>query len=167
MSGSAAETYAKSHGITFVALDDSTNQDSSDSNIPEQPVSEPKTSVNHSISEPKATENQVSSGTNATNQSISGSKATKITKLKKAKKGFTIKWKKISGINGYQIEYARNKQFTKGKKTATVKKARITSKKIKKLKSKKKYYVRIRTYKTVSGKKQYSAWSKIKTVKTK
>ena len=33
--------------------------------------------------------------------------------------------------------------------------------------AKKKYYVRIRTYKIVNGKKVYSAWSKVKSVKTK
>ena len=42
-----------------------------------------------------------------------------------------------------------------------------TSATIKKLKSKKKYYVRMRTYKVVNGKKVYSAWSKAKSVKVK
>jgi len=39
--------------------------------------------------------------------------------------------------------------------------------KVKKLKAKKKYYVRVRTYKTVKGKKVYSSWSKVKSIKTK
>ena len=55
----------------------------------------------------------------------------------------------------------------KNKKTATVKKQKTTKVTIKKLKAKKKYYVRIRTYKTVNGKKVYSSWSKVKSVKTK
>ncbi|MFR5407909.1 MAG: subtilase, partial [Blautia faecis] len=38
---------------------------------------------------------------------------------------------------------------------------------LKKLVSKKKYYVRIRTYKIVSGKKYYSKWSSKKSVKIK
>ena len=49
----------------------------------------------------------------------------------------------------------------------TVKGYKKTSKKVTKLKAKKKYYVRIRTYKTVSGTKYYSEWSKTKTVRTK
>ena len=50
-------------------------------------------------------------------------------------------------------------------------KSRATSKTVSRLKAKKKYYVRIRTYKTVkiSGKsvKLYSKWSKVKAVTTK
>lgn len=94
-------------------------------------------------------------------------KATYIKKLKKAKKAFTVKWKKQSTkVSGYQIQYCRKKSF-KGAKTVTIKSKNTTSKKIKKLKRKKKYYVRIRTYKTVSGKRYYSTWSKVKAVKTK
>lgn len=63
--------------------------------------------------------------------------------------------------------YAANSKFTSGKKTVTVSSSKTTSKKITKLKAKKKYYVRVRTYKKVSGTKYYSDWSKTKTVKTK
>ena len=45
--------------------------------------------------------------------------------------------------------------------------AQVCKKAVKKLKAKKKYFVRIRTYKTVNGKKVYSFWSKAKTVKSK
>ena len=83
------------------------------------------------------------------------------------KKGFTIKWKKVSGVNGYEIQYALNSKFTKGKKAVKITKGTTVSKKITKLKAKKKYYVRVRTYKTVSGKRYYSAWCKTKTVTTK
>ena len=55
----------------------------------------------------------------------------------------------------------------KSAKTATIKKNKTTSTTIKKLKAKKTYYVRIRTYKTVQGKKYSSTWSKVKSVKTK
>ena len=44
---------------------------------------------------------------------------------------------------------------------------KTTKYKVKKLKAKKKYYVRVRTYKTVKGKKVYSSWSKVKNIKTK
>lgn len=47
------------------------------------------------------------------------------------------------------------------------KKQKTTKYKVKKLKAKKKYYVRVRTYKTVKGKKVYSSWSKVKSIKTK
>ena len=72
-----------------------------------------------------------------------------------------------SRITGYQIQLATNSKFTKGKKTVTVKGYKKVSKKVTKLKGKKKYYVRVRTYKTVSGVKYYAPWSKSKTVKTR
>ena len=90
-----------------------------------------------------------------------------------AKKGFTVKYKKqATQTTGYQIQYATDKNFKKNKKAVTVKKNKTTSVKVKKLKAKKKYYVRVRTYKNVkdtegNAKKLYSSWSKTKTVKTK
>ena len=98
---------------------------------------------------------------------------TTITKLKRAKKAVTVKWKKQSAktdgarITGYQLQLATNKKFTKNKKTVNIKGYKKVSKKVKKLKGGKKYYVRIRTYRTVDGKKIYSRWSKAKTVKIK
>ena len=70
-------------------------------------------------------------------------------------------------ITGYQIKVATNKGFTKNKKLVTVKGASKVSKKITKLKGKKKYYVKIRTYKTIDGVKYYSKWSKVKSIVTK
>ena len=100
-------------------------------------------------------------------------KGTSLKKLNKGKKSIKIKWKKQSAkmaksrISGYQIQLATNSKFTKGKKTVTVKGYKKTSRKIKELKRGKKYYVKIRTYKTVGGKKYYSPWSKTKKVRTK
>ena len=94
-------------------------------------------------------------------------KTTSLSKVAAAKKAFTAKWKKSSNITGYEIQYALNSKFTKSKKTVKITKATTVSKKIKKLKAKKKYYVRVRTYVTENGTKYYSAWSKYKTVKTK
>ncbi len=97
-------------------------------------------------------------------------KATSIKKLTKGKKSFKATWKKISGVNGYQVQYSTDKKFKKNKKTVTIKK-NTASATIKKLKAKKKYYVRVRSYKNakVGGKtvKAYSSWSKVKSVKTK
>ena len=99
-------------------------------------------------------------------------KATSVSKLTAGKKKFTVKWKKLTTqTTGYQIQYATNSKFTQNKKTITVKKNSTTSKTVSKLKAKKKYYVRVRTYKTVkvNGKstKIYSSWSKAKVVTTK
>ena len=100
-------------------------------------------------------------------------KGTSLSKVTKAKKAATVKWKKQSAkmsssrITGYQILLATNSKFTKNKKTVTVKGYKNVSKKVKKLKGGKKYYVKVRTYKTVGGTKYYSTWSKVKTVTTK
>ena len=90
-----------------------------------------------------------------------------IRKIKRTKKKqLTIYWKKDKTVSGYQIQYAANKKMTKGKKTVKVSKKK-TSYTIKKLKSKRIYYVRIRSYKKVGGKTYYSKWSQIKKVMVK
>lgn len=83
----------------------------------------------------------------------------------KTAKQATVTWKKIKSISGYQISYRQNSSMKKAK-TLTVK-GSATRATLKKLVSKKKYYVRIRTYKVVSGKKYYSKWSSKKSVKIK
>lgn len=77
-----------------------------------------------------------------------------------------ITWKKKSGINGYQVQYSTSKKF-KNAKTKTIKNAKTTSKTYKAIKKGKKHYVRVRTYKIVNGRKYYSSWSKVKSVKVK
>lgn len=86
-------------------------------------------------------------------------------KLKAKKKGFKITLKKISSVDGYEIRFSTKKNF-KGAKFKKVKKNQ-TSVTINKLKSKKKYYVSVRSYKVVDNKIYYSDWSKTKSVKTK
>ncbi|MGN0533545.1 MAG: fibronectin type III domain-containing protein [Eubacterium sp.] len=98
-------------------------------------------------------------------------KATSISSVSAGSKKFTVKWKKqATQTTGYQIQYSTNSKFSKAK-TVTVGKNSTTSKTISKLSAKKKYYVRVRTYKTVkiNGKatKIYSSWSKAKAVTTK
>ena len=93
--------------------------------------------------------------------------ATLITSLSAKDNGFTVKWKKKTKITGYQIQYSTNSKFKKGNKSIKIKNAKTGSKKITKLKSNKKYYVRIRTYKIVNKKTYYSSWSKKKNVTTK
>ena len=98
---------------------------------------------------------------------ISKPKSASIKKVKGAKKAILVTWKKVSGVNGYEIQVATDKKFKKNKKTVTIKKQKTTKTTVKKLKAKKKYYVRVRTYKMVNGKKVYSSWSTAKSVKTK
>jgi len=98
-------------------------------------------------------------------------KATSISSLKVGSKKFTVKWKKqATQTTGYQVQYSASSKFSKAK-TVTVGKNTTVSKKISKLSGKKKYYVRVRTYKTVkiNGKsiRIYSGWSKAKAVTTK
>lgn len=98
-------------------------------------------------------------------------KSTKISKVKAVSKGFTVTWKKQkTQTSGYEIQYSTSSKF-KNATTVTIKKNTTTSKKITKLKANKKYYVRVRTYKTVKvngkSKKIYSAWSEKKTITTK
>ena len=98
-------------------------------------------------------------------------KATSISSLKAGSKKFTVKWRKqATQTTGYQVQYSASSKFSKAK-TVTVGKNTTVSKKISKLSGKKKYYVRVRTYKTVkiNGKsiRIYSGWSKAKTVTTK
>ena len=99
-------------------------------------------------------------------------KGTQISKVTPKKKGFALKWKKQAvQTTGYEIVYSANKKFTKKTtKTAVIGKNKTVSKTVSKLKAGKKYYVRIRTYKTIKlngkSKKLYSSWSKIKTVTT-
>ncbi|MBE6787333.1 MAG: leucine-rich repeat domain-containing protein [Ruminococcaceae bacterium] len=93
-------------------------------------------------------------------------KKTKISKLTAKKKSLVVKVKKEKTVTGYQIQYSLKKNF-KGAKTVTIKKNSTITKTIKKLKSKKTYYLRVRTYKTYKGKKYYSAWSKTSKKKTK
>ena len=100
-------------------------------------------------------------------QAVKKPKSTSIKKAKGSKKAVALEWKKVSGVKGYQVQVATDKKFKKNKKTVNIKKQKTTKTTIKKLKAKKKYYVRVRTYKIVNGKKVYSSWSKVKSVKTK
>lgn len=98
-------------------------------------------------------------------------KSTTLTNLSSSKKKVKVKWKKqVSQTNGYQLQYSLNSNF-KSAKLLNVTNNKVTTKLISNLKSKKKYYVRIRTYKNVkvNGKstKLYSKWSKSLNVKVK
>lgn len=91
----------------------------------------------------------------------------KVNKTLAKKKALVVYWNKIADASGYQIQVATDKKFKKNKKTITVAKQNASNKTVKKLKAKKKYFVRVGAYKIVDGKKVYGKWSKIKSVKTK
>ena len=103
-------------------------------------------------------------------------KGVTIASIKGTKSGFTVKYNLQTKLaDGYQIQYSTNKNF-KNAKTVTVKNLDTLAKTIKKLKSQKTYYVRVRTYQAYtihtnsSGthtRYLYSAWSSRKSVKTK
>lgn len=89
-----------------------------------------------------------------------------LSKLTSAKtRRVKVTWKKDSQADGYQIQYAGNAKFTVGKKNVTISKKGVPSHMISKLKKGRKYYVCIRAYKKIDGKKWYGAWSKVKKVK--
>ncbi len=100
-------------------------------------------------------------------------KGTTLKKPKRSKRAVTVSWARQatkmskSRITGYQIQLATNKKFTKNKRTKTIKGYKNTSKKVSDLKAKKKYYIRIRTYKKIGKKKYWSTWSKPKAITTK
>ncbi len=87
-------------------------------------------------------------------------KTSALSKLTPGKKSLTVTWKKqTDNVTGYQIQYSNNRDFSFSE-YLTVKSNKKTSATLKKLKSSKPYYVRIRTYKTYNGEKIYSKWSK-------
>ena len=87
-------------------------------------------------------------------------------KLTAGKKKFTVQWKKDKKADGYQIQYSTDKKFKKNVKSVNVSK-KSTKATVKKLKKGKTYRVRTRSYKKIDGKKYYSGWGKVKSVKVK
>ena len=93
--------------------------------------------------------------TNLTKVKASGSRKAKVT------------WKKNVTAQGYELQCATNKAFTKNLKTVTISKQSTAKKTVKKLKGGKKCFFRIRSYITIDGRKYYSDWSKVKKAKIK
>ena len=93
-------------------------------------------------------------------------KTPKIKRIKRGRRRITVKWKTDSTLSGYQLQYSTKKNMKRAKRI-TVKNASKGKRVIKRLHSTRKYYVRIRAYKTVNGKRLYSKWSKKKRIKVK
>lgn len=87
-------------------------------------------------------------------------------KLTAGKKKFTVQWKKDKKADGYQVQYSTDKKFKKNVKSVNVSK-KNTKATVKKLKKGKTYRVRMHSYKKINGKKYYSGWGKVKSVKVK
>ncbi|RGQ05885.1 hypothetical protein DWZ12_05300 [Blautia obeum] len=92
-------------------------------------------------------------------------KKTKLSSAKSTKKKtFTVTWKKTGGNSGWQVQYSTNKKFRSGVRTVNLK-ADNTKLTVRKLRSRKNYYVRIRSYKKVGKQTWYSGWSNVKRVR--
>ena len=91
--------------------------------------------------------------------------ATYITRLSRLPKGFAVNLRRLSSATatGYQVQYSLYRNF----KGAKVKVLRGTSMNIRGLQGNKNYYVRVRAYKRSGGRAYYSAWSGVKTVRTR
>jgi len=95
-------------------------------------------------------------------------KAMTLNSVKPSSKGkIVVKWKKDTTIAGYEITYAKNSKFTSGKGKVYISKKSKVKQSLTKLKSGKTYYVRIRSYVKIDGKKVYGAYSEIKSVTVK
>ena len=121
--------------------------------------------------------NFVGKATVTVTATVNGTKTTKKVTITVNPKGTTFRavyngagkklkayWKRNSQVSGYQLQYGTNKNFT-GCKTVTLKSNQCTGSVRTGLKKNATYYVRIRTYKRVSGKTYYSDWSKVKSFK--
>lgn len=93
-------------------------------------------------------------------------KGTSVKSLKAGKNKLVVSWKKMSGITGYEIRVSTSSSFpSSNTKVVTLKGASRDAASIKGLQSRRTYYVKVRTYKTVNGKNYYSKGSTLKTVK--
>ena len=75
----------------------------------------------------------------------------------------TVKWEKVDGAEGYELQYTKDKNFKSGI-TKKVLKPSVRTVSYSKLTKGKTYYVRVRAYAKVNGKTKYSGWSSKKSV---
>lgn len=119
----------------------------------------PDSNITVNESDNKQQQNTETSTTPVVKKKIKVNSA-KLSKVSIKKSKMTVKIKKASKVTGYQIKYSTRKNM-KSAKIKTTKKLTNTIK----IKKNKKYYVQVRSYKIVNGKKYYSSWSKVKAVK--
>ena len=154
-------TTAEKPGTTDSASDNSSSKPSTEPTHSSGSLSDntkPSASTSGKINGPYTTSTKKNTDANVIS-SVQKQKL-KITKITSPKaKTILLKWKKATETNGYQIQYATNSKFTRGRKTVIIKNRSTVSKTIKKLKRKKTYYVRIRAYKKLKGRTYFSKWS--------
>ena len=164
----ATSYYEGDYGIIIARKqNNSTSDEKPTPNPAPQPPTQPTQETPQQAAQQTAQQQSVKNDTATEQVNVAKPESTNIKKNKAAKKAISVEWKKVSGVKGYQVQVATDKKFKKNKKTVNIKKQKTTKTTVKKLKAKKKYYVRVRTYKIVNGKKVYSSWSKVKSVKTK
>ena len=78
-----------------------------------------------------------------------------------------VKWNKQTSGSGYELQYSTNSKFKKNALTKTVKKNTVTAASVKNLPSGKKYYVRVRAFRTINGKRVYGSYSNVRSVVVK
>lgn len=136
--------------------------------ITDTPVNMPDTTA--------TVESENNSATVVSNNAITATKSpaeTKITvetvkitsSIRQSVKKAVVKWKKLTGVKGYQVVVATDKKFTKNVKKRNVSKTKVV---LSSLKKGKKYYVKVRAYSVdETGKKVYGKYSSVKVVKKK
>lgn len=136
--------------------DDSSGNENFDQESEKTPQTEKKPGIEE---QPQTEEKPSDNGINTPPGKV------KISSVKPSgKKKLKVKWKKTAGVSGYEIQCCIKKTFKTGVKKVGIRKGSKTSVTLAKLKTGKRYYIRIRTYKKVqiAGKSQklYGAWSK-------
>ena len=109
---------------------------------------------------------EVTTGTLTDGSSVKSPAKVKKVKISAKKAKVTITWKKNKKAKGYEIRYATNKKFKKASKV-NVKKNNKTKKVLTKIKSNKVYYIKVRAYVIVNGKKVYGKYSKVRKIRSK
>lgn len=119
------------------------------------------------VEDAKETSKTADKITSKTNEDVTNTDEPKVKKVSgmKVRQGknrkVKILFKKVKDAKGYQIQYALDKKIKKLKKTKNISKTSYTIRMLKK----KTYYIRVRAYVMVKGKKVYGNWSKIKKIK--
>lgn len=156
--GSISINYTLDKGMYYVRMDNYPNN----GKYGKYTIKFGKLSVsasNSSSSNKSSSSKTVKNSKTVTKTKSSAKKLAKVSglRLKRfSKKKAKIAWNKVSGANGYEVKWSSNKKFKKSKKKLTNKKT-ITIKKLKK----KKYFIKVRAYKTVNGRKNYGKYSKV------
>jgi g-D-glutamyl-meso-diaminopimelate peptidase len=172
--GQAGQTYVSADSgnnlATEVTTEDITTETTTEEATTEKATEEITTeTTTEEITEDITTETTPEEATTETSgATVKKPENTSLTAVIAGEEKITVRWNKHTKYTaGYQIQYSTAKDFSKNSKTITIKSNKTTVKTIKKLKAKKKYYVRIRTYKTVNGVRYKSSWSEARAVTVK